>query len=506
MSASGTPLISVEGVSKRFGGIQALSGVHLELRAGEVHALVGANGAGKSTLKNIIAGAIAPDEGHIRVDGVVHQLRRPLDALGLGIHAVHQELGLIPWMSVEDNLYLARYPTGMPGFLRRRAMRSNARRDLAALEVRVSPKAKVSTLSVGHQQLVEIARATAAEPRCLLLDEPSAVLVGPELERVLATVERLRSEGVAIVYVSHRLEEVFRLSDRVTVLRNGRVVESAPTAHFTRNSLIAAMTGRAVERPSVSLPRKSDSTRLGVRDVSAGGGRLRGVSLDVGAGEILGIAGLMGSGRSHLVKCIFGIDAMDAGTVTVDGQDLRARHPSSALERGVVLVPEDRKGAGLVIGMSIEQNLTLTNGKAISRGGWINASAARAVGARLAGLVGIPGARLRDPVSQLSGGNQQKVALARWLNEDPAVFIVDEPTRGVDVGAKEDIYRLIREVAGRGSAVLVVSSEFEELLALCHRVLVMRDGAIVGEVDPRNSSAEEMLRLCSWDEESVDVP
>jgi ABC-type sugar transport system ATPase subunit len=246
MTGSGTPLISVEGVSKRFGGIQALSDVHLELRAGEVHALVGANGAGKSTLKNIIAGAIAPDEGQVRVDGQVQQLRRPLDALRLGIHAVHQELGLIPWMSVEDNLYLARYPTGVPGLLRRRTMRSQARRDLAAFEVRVSPKAKVGTLSVGQQQLVEIARATAASPRCLLLDEPSAVLVGPELERVLATVERLRSEGVAIVYVSHRLEEVFRLADRVTVLRNGGVVESAPISAFTRDSLIAAMTGHAV--------------------------------------------------------------------------------------------------------------------------------------------------------------------------------------------------------------------------------------------------------------------
>jgi rhamnose transport system ATP-binding protein len=505
MSDPSTPFISVEGVSKRFGGIQALADVYLELRAGEVHALVGANGAGKSTLKNVIAGAIAPDEGHIRVDGEVHQLRRPLDALRLGIHAVHQELGLIPWMSVEDNLYLARYPTRVPGFLRRRAMRSEARQNLAAFEVRVSPKAKVGTLSVGQQQLVEIARATAAGPRCLLLDEPSAVLVGPELERVLATVERLRREGVAIVYVSHRLEEVFRLADRVTVLRNGRVVESAATSDFTTNSLITAMTGRAVERPTASSPVRSDATRLSVRNVSAGGGRLRDVSLDVGASEIVGIAGLMGSGRSHLVKCIYGIDPLDAGTVTVDGQDLRARHPSAVLRRGVALVPEDRKGAGLVVGMSIEQNLTLTNGRAISRGGWVNPTAARALGARLADLVGIQAARLPAPVSQLSGGNQQKVALARWLNDDPSVFIVDEPTRGIDVGAKEDIYRLIREVAGRGAAVLVVSSEFDELLTLCHRVLVMRDGAIVGEVDPRTSSAEEMLRLCSWDQESVDV-
>jgi ABC-type sugar transport system ATPase subunit len=498
---TGQPVVEVVGVSKRFGGIQALSGVDLRLHGGEVHALVGANGAGKSTLKNVIAGVIVPDEGWVVVDGQEANMRRPLDALRLRIHAVHQELGLIPWMSVEDNLYLARYPSRPPGVIRRRAMRARALKDLADVGLHVSPKDKIATLSVAQQQLVEIARATSAGPRCLLLDEPSAVLVGPELERVLSTVERLRDQGVAIVYVSHRLDEVFRLADRVTVLRNGELIQTAPTSEFTRNKLIRAMTGAPVGRANAPLPRRQDTTRLAVANLAAGSGRLRGISLETRVGEILGIAGLMGSGRSHLMKCIFGIDARDSGTVAVDGQPIAAGHPSAALERRVVLVPEDRKSAGLVIDMSIEKNLSLTNARAVARRGWINRRAERSVTTSLARMVGIPETRLPAPLLQLSGGNQQKVALARWLHEDPSVLLVDEPTRGVDVGAKEEIYRLIREVADRGAAVLVVSSEFEELLALCHRVLVMRAGEIVGEVDPGMSSAEEMLRMCSSESE-----
>jgi ABC-type sugar transport system ATPase subunit len=491
------PVVEVSGISKRFGGIQALSDVSLQFHAGEVHALVGANGAGKSTLKNVIAGGLVPDEGRIVVDGEPATMRKPADALRLGIQAVHQELGLIPWMSVQDNLYLSRYPTTVPGIVSGRQLRGRARRDLASFGLpHIAPGTRVGSLSVGQQQLVEISRATSSKPRCLLLDEPSAVLVGPELELVLATVERLRNEGVAIVYVSHRLEEVFRLADHVTVLRNGSVVETAPTSHFTTDGLIRAMTGRTVLQTRVTPPERRPDTRLRLTDVGAGG-RLKGISLEVHAGEIVGLAGLIGSGRSHLVKAIFGIDTRTEGSVMVDGKQLPPGRPSKSLDEGVVLVPEDRKGAGLVIDMSIAQNLTLPHTAAVSRSGWIDRGARRELAARLAGLVGIATQRLAAPAGQLSGGNQQKVALARWLKEDPAVFIVDEPTRGVDVGAKEEIYRLIREVADRGSAVLVVSSEFEELLALCHRILVMRGGAVVGAVDPASSSAEDMLRLCS---------
>jgi ribose transport system ATP-binding protein len=500
------PVVDVRGVSKRYGGIQALSDVDLQIHAGEVHALVGANGAGKSTLKNVIAASVVPDEGELLVDGRPVTMGRPSDAIGHGIHAVHQELGLIPWMSIQDNLCLSRFPSAVPGVISHRRLRERARQDLALVGLEhVPPQTRVGSLSVGQQQLVEIARAISAQPRCLLLDEPSAVLVGPALELVLSTVERLRSDGVAVVYVSHRLEEVFRLADRVTVLRNGQVVQTAPTAAFTVDSLIKAMTGHAVVRERIEPAPARENVRLRLDGVGVGGGRMSGVSLSVHAGEIVGIAGLIGSGRSHLVKAVYGIDARDAGEVFVDGDRLLPNRPNSSLKHGVVLVPEDRKDAGLVVDMSIAANLSLPHVREVSRGGVLDRASRTKLTERLAGLVGIARERLPLPVAHLSGGNQQKVAIARWLKDDPAVFIVDEPTRGVDVGAKEDIYRLVRGVAERGSAVVVVSSEFEELLALCHRVLVMRAGAIVGEVDPATSTAEEMLRMCSEPEVSVDV-
>jgi ribose transport system ATP-binding protein len=500
------PVVDVRGVSKRYGGILALSDVDLQIRAGEVHALVGANGAGKSTLKNVIAASVVPDEGQVRVDGQSVTLRKPSDAIAQGIHAVHQELGLIPWMSIQDNLYLSRFPSAVPGVISHRRLRERARQDLALVGLEhVSPQTRVGSLSVGQQQLVEIARAISAQPRCLLLDEPSAVLVGPALELVLSTVERLRSQGVAIVYVSHRLEEVFRLADRVTVLRNGQVVRTAPTAAYTVDGLIKDMTGHAVVRERVEPAPPRENVRLRLDGVSIGSGRMSGLSLSVRGGEIVGIAGLIGSGRSHLVKAVYGIDAREAGDVFVDGDLLRPNRPTWSLRRGVVLVPEDRKDAGLVIDMSIAANLSLPHVREVSRAGVLDRSRRARLAERLAGLVGVARDRLSLPVAHLSGGNQQKVAIARWLKNDPAVLIVDEPTRGVDVGAKEDIYGLVRGVAERGCAVLVVSSEFEELLALCHRVLVMRAGAIVGEVDPATSTAEDMLRMCSEPEVSVNV-
>jgi ABC-type sugar transport system ATPase subunit len=491
-----TPLVQVVDVSRSFGGIQALSKVSIDLMPGEVHALCGANGAGKSTLKNVISGAITPDEGTVLVSGQPVDLKTPLDAMRLGIHAVHQELGLIPWMTVEDNLFLGRYPD-RGGLIDRRAMRASAREALARAGVQVSPRARLGSLSVGQQQLVEIARATTSHPKVLLLDEPSAVLVGPELERVFSAVNRLREEGVAVVYVSHRLDEVFQLADRVTVMRNGQVVRTAPIGEFDHDSLIRAMTGRSVEKPVRQQPVAGGDVRLSVQNLHAGKGRLKDISLEVRRGEIFGIAGLMGSGRSHLLKCLYGVDHIDSGSVSLDGTPHRQGSPRESVGRGIVLVPEDRKSAGLIIDLAIQRNLTLPNLKAVAPRGWLNAGRSQALARKLAGLVGIAENRLPAPVSQLSGGNQQKVAVARWLDRDPAVLLIDEPTRGVDVGAKADIYHLLQELAGRGTSIVVVSSEFEELLALCHRLQVMRDGEVVGEVDPRSATPEDLLRMCT---------
>ena len=496
---SSEPFIEVRNVSRRFGGVQALADVSLTLLPGEVHALCGANGAGKSTLKNVIAGSVAPDAGELLVDGEHVTLRRPLDALDLGIHAVHQELGLIPWMSVEDNMYLGRYPHHPGGAVKRGELRERTVAALRRLGLTMSPKTPVGALSVGQQQLVEIARALSADPRCLLLDEPSAVLVGPELERVFEAVESLRSEGVAMIYVSHRLDEVFRLSDRVTVMRSGRVVESAITADFDQDTLIRAMTGKAVTATLSPPAAPRPDRRIEVRDLSAGNGRLKDLSFHASEGEILGIAGLMGSGRSHLLKSIYGIDERSDSSVYVDGRSLKPNSPSRAIRAGVTLVPEDRKSTGLILDLPIQRNLVLPSIGSISRAGTVSRRAERSLARRLIGLVGVPAERLPAPVSELSGGNQQKIALARWLDKDPRVLLVDEPTRGVDVGAKEEIYALLKALAARGTTVVVVSSEFEELLTICHRIIVMRDGDLVGEADPPSSSAEDLLRMCSLD-------
>jgi rhamnose transport system ATP-binding protein len=485
----------VEDLRKRYGGVQALDGASLALAAGEVHALVGAHGAGKSTLKNVLAGIVTPDSGTFTIDGRPVTMRRAADALDLGIRAVHQEIGLIPWMSVQDNVHLGQFPT-RGGVLRGRRMRRETWEGLAELGLDIDPRRPVRTLSVGQQQLVEIARAVLARPRALLLDEPSAVLVGAELERLFAMVQRLRGDGVAIFYVSHRFDEIFRLADRVTVMRNGATVATGPTAEFDHDRLIREMIGRVVDRSAAARQPPGDDVRLEVRDLHAGG-RLRDISFRARRGEILGIAGLMGSGRSHLLKAIYGIDRRERGDVLVDGAPLPRSRPKQAIRRGVVLVPEDRKQAGLVLALSVQRNMALPNEADVARHGVVGRRRERALGARLAAVVGVDPSRLPDPVFQLSGGNQQKVAIGKWLADTPAVLIVDEPTRGIDVEAKAEIHARLTELAAEGVTVLVVSSEWEELLALCHRLLVLRDGRIVGEGPAADLTEEDLLRLCS---------
>jgi ABC-type sugar transport system ATPase subunit len=489
------PIVSLRGTSKRYGGIAALSAIDIDFIGGEVHALCGANGAGKSTLKNIVSGLVRPDAGSILVDGELVQFTTPADALKLGVHAVHQELGLIPWMSVEDNLCLGAFPQ-RAGLVARREQRERALAALDRLGIAASPAALVGDLSVGQQQLVEIARAVASDPRCLLLDEPSAVLVGPELERVFTAIEQLRSSGTAIVYVSHRMPEVFRLADRVSVLRNGQLARTASVAEFDERELIRSMTGAAPIAKAIRPSRRDGKERLRVTGLSAGGGHVRDASLVASAGEIVGIAGLMGSGRSHLVKVIAGFDRPDAGTVVVDEAPVRPDARSRAAS-GIAFVSEDRKNCGLVMELSVRTNLSLLSLQQIARGTFINRRRERELSGRLADRVGVAAPRLADPVRMLSGGNQQKVALGRSLQQHPAVLLVDEPTRGVDVGAKAEIHRLLRSLAEEGSAVVAVSSDFEELLDLVDRIYVMRSGEIVAEAESGDIDEEELLRMCS---------
>ncbi len=484
------PFISARAIRKVYGGVTALADATIELRPGEVHALCGANGAGKSTLKNVIAGMVAPDGGELVVGGETVNGMTPRRAAHHGIQAVHQELGLTPWLSVADNIALGDFRSRL-GILSARDVRRRATAALESLGVDIDPRARVGDLSIAQQQLVEIARAVAREPRCLILDEPSAMLVGPEVELVFAAVRRLREQGSSIVYVSHRLAEVFALADQVTVMRNGRSVHSAPIADFDEDSLIRWMAtdeGAAVRAEAPTRAATSGPVRLSIAGLGA--------DLEVRSGEIVGIAGLMGSGRSHLLRTAFGIDRHPGVTVTVDG-----RSPAPGLQgataAGMALVPEDRKSEGLVLEMSIGANLTMSTMSSISRRGFFVRADEKELCLRLAGAVGVPADRVDLPVSTLSGGNQQKVAMGRALARDPAVLLIDEPTRGVDVGAKAEIHRLVRELADDGVAVLVVSSDFEELLELSDRIRVIRSCEIGVEVDPATSNEEQLLSHCT---------
>lgn len=491
-------VVEVSNISKRFGGVQALSNVTVAFDGGQVHALVGANGAGKSTLKNVIAGIVSPDIGSVRVSEKVVALRGPLDSLKLGIRSVQQELGLIPWMSVEDNLWLGSYPASrVRATIDHRSVRKRTREILSEFGLDdVQPQTLVGDLSIATQQLIEIARASAGDVRCLILDEPSAILVGPELDLVFEAVDRVRRQGAAVIYISHRLEEVFRLADIVTVLRNGEVVRTAATSEFDTDSLIRCMTGQSSsESAATKRGLVGGAVRLEVEGLCAGS-RLQDISLEVRTGEIVGIAGLMGSGRSHLLKALFGTEPRDAGRVKVDGQMVPSGRVTEGLRLGIVLIPEDRKRTGLIISLPVERNLTLTRGVTPSRMGWIDRRREHVTALRLAQAVGLEG-RLIDRASQLSGGNQQKIALMRWLSRDRSVVMLDEPTRGVDIAAKGEIHQLLYKVADGGSAVLVVSSDFEELLEICDRIAVVVDGRIVTWVDPTEASERELVEICS---------
>jgi ABC-type sugar transport system ATPase subunit len=477
------PVLRVRGIAKSFGGSRALDGVDLDVSAGRVLGLVGQNGAGKSTLISIMAGVLAPDAGSIEVDGAPVVLSSPATALGRGIVAVYQELSLVPELTVAENLFLGLEPASGP-WLRRAEMRRRAREILDRLgAVAVAVDARVRTLPVVQQQLVEIGKALARDARVLILDEPSAVLGRSELERLCALVDRLRDEGIAIIYITHRLDEVVRLADDVAVLRDGRCVLHRQMAGLSRHDLIESMIGRRLAAFEPTPADRSGHPVLEVRDLLLPGSSNAGLSFAVRGGEIVGVAGLTGSGRSRLLRALAGLEPVAGGRVTVDGSDVRLGAARRSMAGGFILVPEDRKRFGLVLERSTTDNLTLSvlpkySSKGIQRRGRL----AR-VATRLVAQLGIKVADIRESVRLLSGGNQQKVVLGRCLATEPRVLLLDEPLRGVDVGAKVEILEIVRSVAARGAAVIAVSSEFEDLVALTDRIMIMRDGDIVRELN-----------------------
>jgi ribose transport system ATP-binding protein len=472
-------LLSMERIRKAFPGVQALSDGSFELRAGEIHALVGENGAGKSTLIKILTGAQTADSGSIHLAGRPVAFGSPIEALRAGVATIYQEFTLVPALSVRENLFLGS-GGGNIGWLDHAGERKRSREVLDKLGIDLDPDTRVADLTIAHQQLVEIARALLADCRILVMDEPTAALTPREVEKLFVVLRELAARSIGIIFVSHRLDEVFALADRITVMRDGSTVVTRPTAELTRRQLIEHMVGRPIDQEFPKQTVARGDVSLQVSHMS--GGRVRDVSLSVHAGEVLGIAGLMGAGRTEVARLLFGADPRESGEIRLDGRVLDIKSPRDAINAGICLLTEDRKGQGLVLIASAKDNFALPNLDRWSSAGFINHQVERF---RFVEHVNKLHIRVSDPeqkVNNLSGGNQQKLLVARWLETESQVVIFDEPTRGIDIGAKYDMYLLIGELAAQGKAIIVISSELPEILGICDRILVMRHGQVSGEI------------------------
>ncbi|MDQ4113064.1 MAG: sugar ABC transporter ATP-binding protein [Actinomycetota bacterium] len=496
------PRLLVEGAVKVFGATTVLHGVDLRVLPGEVHALIGENGAGKSTLTKVIAGVHRPDEGTVTLDGQVMDFRTPGQAVGAGISTVYQELSLVPQLDCASNIALGSEQTRAL-FLKRRHMNAIATSALAEAGSRARPTDMVDALSSGERQLIEIAKALASDAKVVIMDEPTAALSSGEIERLHQAVRRLTARGISVIYITHKLVEVFALADRVSIMRDGHMITTLTTSETTRDELVSTMLGRTLENEVATSSEvrveglrnldASATPALRVRDLSTTG-QVSDVSFDVRAGEILGMAGLVGAGRTETVRALVGLEKITAGTVELTGRAIRARSPRQAQAAGIVMVPEDRKTQGLLLDHSVETNVSLPHLAALSTAGWIDGRAVRRMTAQCIENFDVRPRRSNIDIGLLSGGNQQKVLIGRWLLRDYPVVIFDEPSKGVDVGARAGIWQIIRDAAERGAAVIVVSSETEELLSLCHRILVMRQGRVTAHLDNVELTEEEVMK------------
>jgi ABC-type sugar transport system ATPase subunit len=492
MASSGETILEVRKISKEFPGVRALDAVDLNLRRGEVHALIGENGAGKSTLIKILAGVYAKDAGEIVFDGTPVEISVPADSLKMGIKVVFQELSLIPHLTVGENVFLESFPLKRNRTIDWDALHGRTEEILDSIGLDINSKTKVKKLTISQQQMVEIARALSHEAKVIIMDEPTSALTPNEVEHLFNVIRKLKDRGIGILYVTHKLEEVMEICDLVTVLRDGRLISSKKIAETTSDDLVTDMVGRAITTlfPRSHTGRGEVALRV---DHLSTDRKLKDISFTVRAGEVVGVFGLMGAGRTELAKAMFGLDSVQSGTVLIEGQALKPGSTSQSTRMGLGYLTEDRKGEGLVLQMSVAQNITLPSLEDVSSAGFIRRKEETRRAQEFVDAFSIKTPSIRQKVMYLSGGNQQKVLLARWLMKRLKVIILDEPTRGIDVGAKAEIHRLIDELASQGLAVVVMTSEMPELLGVSDHIIVMCDGRITGEFDRENAAMEKIL-------------
>ena len=489
------PRLSIRGITKSFDTNQVLSGIDLDIYEGELIALLGENGAGKSTLSSIIAGLIKPSAGTMFWEGQPYDPRLPGEAIESGVGLIHQEMRLLPDLSIAENMFVGRLLMRR-GRIDREEMNRRAAERLRRLGLDIPPATLVRTLRVAAQQQVEIAKALTLKGKLLILDEPTAALGGEETDRLFSQIDHLRRQGVSFIYISHRLEEIARIADRIVVLRDGRLVATHDSAKVPVNILLENMVGRSIDRIFPKIEEPIGREVLCIEGLTGLNDAFKNISFSVRAGEVLGIAGIVGAGRTELVRTIAGADPIISGTITIDGQTVHLKTPSDAIKAGVVLVPEDRKGQGIVLDHSVTANLALGNFDRIAPDGWLMPSKVSSFATSAIQRLGIKG-QANQKVHFLSGGNQQKVVIARWISRSPKVFILDEPTRGIDMGARAAIYETIAKLARNGMAIIVVSSDLEEVLGLSHRVLVLARGLQQGILKAEEASNVAIMELAT---------
>ncbi len=491
--ASAAPIVlELHNAVKTFGPVVALADGTIELRKGEIHALVGENGAGKSTLVKILAGVYQPDRGHFTISGADVHFHNVGDSKAAGVSVIYQEPTLFPDLTVAENIFMGRQHLGRMRLISRTTMRQKAAELFEQLGVRIDPERLAEGLSIADQQMIEIAKAISLDASVLVMDEPTAALSGTEVERLFDVARSLRERGAAVLFISHRFDEVFALSDRITVLRDGRYIATHETQAVTVDAIVHEMVGRDIDAMFPKTDAEIGDPVLTVDSLTQKG-VFRDISFEVRSGEIVGLAGLVGAGRTEVARAIFGIDSYDSGTVTIEGKALKPGDPMSAIKAGVGFVPEDRRKQGLVMSLGVARNATLTLRHALSRFGLITGATERRAGAIWTDRLHVKTGNLDAAVSTLSGGNQQKVVLAKWLATEPRLLIVDEPTRGIDVATKAEVHRLLSDLASRGIAILMISSELPEVLGMADRVLVMHEGRLTADLPRAEATPQSVM-------------